>query len=322
MRAELIDVYRPIEGHLATLEDLVDRELVSEEPFLREFLDHFSRYGGKRVRPALLFLFGRALGEIDEGHIKVAAAAELVHVATLIHDDILDEAAIRRQRTTVNRLFGNERAVLLGDWVFTKAFEIVSRMEDARIMQRLVTTSREVCQGEMLQICHRCDFTMGEERYLELVRMKTGALFAFCCEMGAYLSGVTGPLLEACRRYGENLGVAFQIVDDCLDVTGREDVVGKSLGTDLAKGKMTLPILRALDLLDGEERRTLETVFAGDARKGEVLQRLEAVRAVDYSREKAKTFTEQAKVCLEAIDGRPLRRQMEHLADFVLNRHG
>jgi octaprenyl-diphosphate synthase len=316
----LKEAYIPIKGDLEAMEALLGVEMVSDEPFLREFLEHFAKYRGKRVRPALLFLFGRALGEVSEPHVRVAASAELIHVATLIHDDILDEASVRRQIKTPNSLWGNERAVLLGDWVFAKAFEITAAVKDFHVFGRMITTSREVCQGEMLQICHRHDLGVDENRYLHLIRMKTGSLFAFCCEMGAYLAGVKGEPLEAIRRYGENIGVAFQIIDDCLDITGKEDVVGKSLGTDVAKGKVTLPIIRAFQTLTGQDRARLEEAFRGANGRAEVQATVEGSDAVSYAKDRAGEFTERAKSTLAAIDGSPLRRRMEELADFVIER--
>ncbi|MCU0724154.1 MAG: polyprenyl synthetase family protein, partial [Planctomycetes bacterium] len=260
--------YLPVEEDLASMEEVIASALASPEPFLQEFLRHFRPYRGKRIRPALLFLFGRAFGRVGEDHVRAAAGAELLHVATLIHDDILDEASLRRKADTANRLWGNERSVLLGDWVFARAFETVGALKDPSALKRMVSTAAVVCQGEMLQICHRYDFGIGEARYLDLVRMKTGALFGFCCETGAALSGVEGARLEACRRYGEELGVAFQIIDDCLDLQGREEDVGKSLGTDVAKGKMTLPLIRALTVLPPEPREGLERAFRrGDGRE-------------------------------------------------------
>jgi len=320
MREALRKAYKPIEKDLLAMEALLDGEMTSEEPFLVEFLDHFSKYGGKRVRPALLFLFGRAFGEVKESHVCVAASSELIHMATLIHDDILDEASVRRQVKTPNTLWGNERSVLLGDWVFTKAFEIVCGLGDLRVVERLVSTSRAVCQGEMLQICHRHDLEVLENRYFDILRMKTGSLFAFCCEMGAFLSGARGQTLDACREYGENLGVAFQIIDDCLDVQGREESVGKTLGTDITKGKMTLPIIRALGTLPTEQRDRLARAFLGPDGREEVSRHVEEAGAVPYSRERAVQFTENAKRSLLAIDGSPIREQMEVLADFVVDR--
>ncbi|MHC4601226.1 MAG: polyprenyl synthetase family protein, partial [Planctomycetota bacterium] len=316
----LKEAYVPIKGDLEAMEALLSREMVSDEPFLREFLDHFAKYRGKRVRPALLFLFGRALGEVSESHVRVAASAELIHVATLIHDDILDEASVRRQIKTPNSLWGNERAVLLGDWVFAKAFEITAKVTDFHVFGRMITTSRQVCQGEMLQICHRHDLGVDEDRYLHLIRMKTGSLFAFCVEMGAYLSGASPEQLGPIREYGENIGVAFQIIDDCLDIMGKEEVVGKSLGTDVAKGKVTLPIIRAFQTLSGGDRTLLEEAFRGADGKAEVRARVEASDAVSYAKARAGDFTQQAKGNLAAIDGSPLRRRMEELADFVIQR--
>jgi octaprenyl-diphosphate synthase len=320
MGEALKKAYIPIEKDLEAMEALLSAEMTSDEPFLLEFLDHFAKYRGKRVRPALLFLFGRALGEVDEAHIRVGAGAELVHVATLIHDDILDEASVRRQIKTPNSLWGNERAVLLGDWVFAKAFEIVTAVGDIHVVSRMVSTSREVCQGEMLQICHRHDLAIEEERYLSLIRLKTGSLFAFCVEMGAYLSGVRGEELKTIRKYGENIGTAFQIIDDCLDIMGKEDVVGKSLGTDVAKGKMTLPIIRALRTLPDAGRTRLEEAFMGDNGRAEVKERVEESGAVQYAKELAGQYTETAKASLVSIDGSPLRERMEELADFVIAR--
>lgn len=302
------------------MEEVIAPAMSSAEPFLQEFFRHFRAYRGKRIRPALLFLFGRAFGEIEESHVRAAAAAELLHVATLVHDDILDEAAIRRKTDTANRLWGNERSVLLGDWVFARSFEIACGLGHPAVLRRMVETAREVCQGEMLQICHRHDLGIREERYLDLVRMKTGALFGFCCETGARLSGAEGERLDACRRYGEDLGVAFQIVDDCLDLQGREEVVGKSLGTDVAKGKMTLPLIRALDVLPPAARSDLADTFRAGAAREETGRRIEKAGGFAYSRARAGDYARAARADLAALDGSPVRSHMESLADFVVER--
>jgi octaprenyl-diphosphate synthase len=226
---------------------------------------HVERYRGKMLRPTMVFLCGQAFGPVGERHVIVAATCEMIHMATLVHDDVLDEAAVRRKGHTVNHLRGNEVAVMLGDYLISNAFHLCSRAGDPALNLRLGEVTNTLCEGELVQLSHREDLSLDERTYFEIVRRKTAVLIGACCELGAQLSGAPADAVAALRRFGEGIGVAFQIQDDLLDLEGRQDVVGKSLGRDLEKGKLTLPVIIHLAQASGEVReRTIEAIRARD----------------------------------------------------------
>ena len=240
--------------------DRVNAELLEDlrpgEADLRPLVDHVAGYRGKQLRPALVLLTAEACGHVQPAHVTVAKVIELIHTATLVHDDILDDASMRRRLPTVNSMHGNEVPVLLGDYLYALAFELAVAMDDPTCSRVLAAVVREVCQGEITQILHRFDFEWTEERYFQVIRDKTASLYGAAGRLGAHYAGADDASQHAFEDYGIELGVAFQIVDDCLDLVGDERVVGKSLGTDLIKGKLTLPLLRLLQGA-GERREHL-----------------------------------------------------------------
>ncbi|MFM8640421.1 MAG: polyprenyl synthetase family protein, partial [Planctomycetota bacterium] len=239
--------HAPPLANLASLLDEVgrtfERQLARDLPPVNTLCRHVERYRGKMLRPTMVFLCGSAFGPVGERHVSVAATCEMIHMATLVHDDVLDEADVRRKGQTINRLRGNEVAVMLGDYLISNAFHLCSRVGDPALNLRLGEVTNTLCEGELLQLSHRDDLSLDEPTYFEIVRRKTAVLIGVCCELGGRLSGAPEPAVAALGRFGERLGTAFQVQDDLLDLEGREDVVGKSLGRDLEKGKLTLPVI-------------------------------------------------------------------------------
>jgi octaprenyl-diphosphate synthase len=250
---------------LAEVGKAFERQLASDLPPVNTLCRHVERYRGKMLRPTMVFLCGQAFGTVGERHVIVAATCEMIHMATLVHDDVLDEAEVRRKGHTVNHLRGNEVAVMLGDYLISNAFHLCSRAGDPALNLRLGEVTNTLCEGELVQLSHRDDLSLDERTYFEIVRRKTAVLIGACCELGAQLSGAPADAVAALRRFGEGIGVAFQIQDDLLDLEGRQDVVGKSLGRDLEKGKLTLPVIIHLAQASGEVReRTIEAIRARD----------------------------------------------------------
>jgi len=250
---------------LAEVGKAFERQLASDLPPVNTLCRHVERYRGKMLRPTMVFLCGQAFGPVGERHVIVAATCEMIHMATLVHDDVLDEAEVRRKGHTVNHLRGNEVAVMLGDYLISNAFHLCSRAGDPSLNLRLGEVTNTLCEGELVQLSHREDLSLDERTYFEIVRRKTAVLIGACCELGAQLSGAPADAVAALRRFGEGIGVAFQIQDDLLDLEGRQDVVGKSLGRDLEKGKLTLPVIIHLAQASGEVReRTIEAIRARD----------------------------------------------------------
>ncbi len=314
-------IYEPIRGHMEEMEDFLSQELDSGQPSLDKYTGHLARYRGKRLRPALVFFAAKAVGEVGRAQVEVAAAAELMHCATLVHDDILDEADVRRNVETVNRKWGNEKAVLLGDFVFTKAFEIVVRRGGLDLAHRLVSAAQEICLGEMLQIERRFDFGLDEKTYLSIIAMKTASLFRFCAGAGAALAGGSQQSVDAMHGFASGLGVAFQIVDDCLDLVGDEVLAGKSLGTDIDKGKMTLPIIHALAARGEGAGGEIERAFR-EGRTSPVLRKLlRDSDSLEYAFARAGEHVSEALRALDGLPPSPARQHAALLGRFVLERN-
>src|SRR5271170_7103906 len=217
------------------------------EPQIAAFAQYALTAQGKQLRPMLVSLSGEALGKLNDAHLTVAVIIEMVHLATLVHDDIIDEAQLRRGRLTLPANWGNEVSVLLGDCLFAHALKLAASFPTPVICRAVSAATNTVCAGEILQSRSRGDFDVTREHYLKMLAMKTGELFALSCDLGGFLSDATPARREWLRQYGMALGTAYQLYDDCLDVLGSETAAGKSLGADLAKGKMTLPVIIVRD---------------------------------------------------------------------------
>lgn len=221
------------------------------------YIAYICNTSGKRIRPALAILVGGATGAVTEDHRKIGVILELIHMATLVHDDIIDGASARRSMPTSNAKWGNSLAVLLGDAIFSHALTLATDFNSIEICRKVGNAAKEVCQGEILQTQRRFDLTLSKEEYFKVIEMKTGALFAAATGLSAAVSGLNDADEEKLADYGMKLGTAYQIYDDCLDLVGTEEVVGKTLGTDLAKGKLTLPILNLLEEVSESQREEI-----------------------------------------------------------------
>ena len=222
------------------MNDQLQSDLAPDDPSLRPLLDHVARFRGKQLRPALVYLTGHLFGNVTPAHDTCAKVVELIHTATLVHDDILDGAAMRRSEATINELHGNEVPVLLGDYIYALGFHMAVSLDDPTCARMFSDAVRLVCQGEIVQCLHRGDTSWDEARYLRVIGEKTASLYAAACRVGAHYAGAESNQIEALASFGYDLGLAFQIIDDCLDLNGDEAVGGKSLGTDLGLGKLTL----------------------------------------------------------------------------------
>src|ERR1700677_433112 len=239
----------------------VARQLAAQSDGFEPQIATFAKYAltaqGKQLRPILVSLSGEAIGALKEAHLTVAVIIEMIHLATLVHDDVLDDAQMRRGRLTLAAAWGNETSVLLGDCLFAHALKLAASFPTPEICRAVASATNTVCAGEILQNCSRKDFNVARAHYFKMLAMKTGELFALSCDLGGFLSEATAARRESLRQYGLALGTAYQLYDDCLDVLGSEAVAGKSLGADLAKGKMTLPILIVRDRATPEDQARL-----------------------------------------------------------------
>ena len=239
----LARVIQLVQAQLDEVETRITRQATAFDPAIEAYVAYAIGGRGKRLRPLVALLAGGATGKIDPGHIDLAVIVELIHVATLVHDDIMDEAERRRSQPTVNARWGNSLSVLLGDCLFAHALSLSTNFENAEIGRAIANTASRVCSGEMIQTQRRFDLKLGVEDYLRIVEMKTGSLFATAAELAAKISEADPSVINTLKNFGIRIGTAYQIYDDCLDIAGDEKVTGKTLGTDLRKGKFTLPVL-------------------------------------------------------------------------------
>ncbi len=321
-RRHLAKLYEPVEGELRQVETLLQQELESPHAAVGELTAHSLKLGGKRLRPAFVLLAGSAAGRVTHEHVVLGTVMEMIHTATLIHDDVLDSADLRRHVQTSHALFGREASVLLGDYLFTHAFFLCSSLESTFACRTIGRATNIVCEGEMRQIASRGRFEIDEEEYLSIIEGKTAELCACCCQLGAHYAGADEATCEALDRFGRYLGIAFQIVDDLLDVEGDESVTGKSLGTDLDQQKPTLPIIRLLETLNGTRReQVLRNLQSSDAEARSTVRRLLVeTESLAYARNRAEEFASRARDILDVLAAGPARQSLELMAHFVVHR--
>jgi len=250
----LTRVTRAVQSELEQVESRIAQQAAAFDPAIEGYVTYAIGSRGKRLRPVMALLGGGASGGITPGHVDLAVIVELIHIATLVHDDIMDEAERRRAQPTVNARWGNSLSVLLGDCLFAQALNLSTNFDNSEISRTIARAAREVCSGEIIQTQRRFDLHLAIEDYLRIVEMKTGSLFAAAAELGAVLNGADLETTRALKDFGRKIGAAYQIYDDCLDIAGNEADIGKTLGTDLRKGKMTLPILLLLRSAPADER--------------------------------------------------------------------
>ncbi len=248
----------PVEPFLEAVGKGLAQQVENFEPETAAYADYALNGQGKQLRPALVALTANALGKVNPSHVKVAVIIEMVHLATLVHDDVMDEAEIRRGRLTLAANWGNDIAVLFGDCLFARALTLAASFPTPDVCRAVAMATNTVCAGEIVQTQHRGDFGFTREQYFKVLEMKTAELFALSCELSAFLSGANPELRSKFRQFGLAFGTAYQVYDDCIDLFGSESAAGKSLGTDLSKGKLTLPLLLAWEQADATDRAQLQ----------------------------------------------------------------
>ncbi len=327
----LLSVQSFLADKIVEVESRFDEQLVSALPPVSALCAHIERYRGKMLRPTLVLLCGLATRAdasqtLDADHITLAAVTEMVHMATLVHDDVLDEAEVRRRGLTVNKLRGNEAAVILGDFLIASSYHLCSQTRRPEAALVIGRASMDMCEGELLQLHHRENFSIDETTYEAIVRRKTGALIGASCRLGGLASGAAAEVCDALDAFGLHLGAAFQIQDDLLDLTGRERVVGKSVGQDAKTGKLTLPVIHHLVNADNAQR--LETVRlldllaeqadGVDAR--DLAGALDTTGSIEHARREAVDRVEQAKSCLACLGKSDAKSLLEFLTKAVVDR--
>lgn len=313
--------FGPIATDIAEAERIFDRTLAHHKGPFGPLVEHLAHYRGKRLRPALLLLTAKACGKVTAAHHTLAAAMEMIHTATLVHDDVLDEADTRRHAATFNARWGNKVSILLGDMLFTHAFHLTSTVDGRACLITGEVTNR-VCAGELRQVTERGNLELSEADYFDIIDGKTAALTECCGRLGALYAGASEEIAAQLASYGRNLGLAFQIADDVLDLVGTEDAVGKTLGTDLAQQKLTLPVIHCLHRLAPNEAAKLrELIRAGGEGMGlRVLHALEKTQSVAYARRKADDLARAAKAELECLPRGECRAILEMVAEWSVRR--
>jgi len=308
---------------LAQVDTLFARELLSDLPAVNTLVGHVSKFRGKMLRPMLLLTSGLAAGDeatgLRDAHVVLATVVEMVHMATLVHDDILDGAEVRRRGATINHLRGNEAAVLLGDYLISHAFHLCSSLESQEASRLIGHTTNVVCEGELMQNAHRRHWKLDEKTYYQIIYRKTAALTESCCRLGAMFSTLQSDRIAALTTYGRNLGLAFQIIDDILDICGQQKTVGKSLGTDIEKGKLTLPMIHFLRHAAPPHRQLLiDLLEAPDHERIEHVRQLVGPSdSIAYARQAAEHLVDQAIDALDVLPASEARDVLTEMARYV-----
>ena len=325
-----------VEEALSEVEAAFAAELCSDLPCVNQLVEHIEGYRGKMLRPMLVIASGLACASgqppLGREHVITATIVEMVHMATLVHDDVLDDASTRRGGSTVNQLRGNEAAVMLGDYLISHSYHLCAKLERIDVGQMISRTTNEVCEGELLQLANRNNWNLDEQTYFQIIQRKTASLCGVCCRLGAHLNEASPELVSQLGQYGEHVGVAFQIVDDLLDLTGDERVVGKSLGRDLAKGKLTLPLIHALGTLDTAGRARMLNLIkmaAEDAADGDSGDRfsvelsgiLKDAGSLEYARATADARIGEARKCLAQLPESAAKTLLHELAGVTVTRN-
>jgi octaprenyl-diphosphate synthase len=317
------DPYQPIAADLEEVERILACSLKNQHARVAEVVSHVHHYRGKRLRPMLLLLAARACGRATPAHHVLGAVVEMIHTATLVHDDVLDGARIRRRMATVNAVWGVQTSVLLGDYLFTHAFHLASTLDDARACRKIGEATDRVCEGELCQVLQRGNYNLSEAEYFDIIDGKTAELTACCCHLGALYSSTSQDVVQALSRYGRRVGLAFQIADDLLDLVGEEKTTGKSLGTDLEQQKLTLPLIYLLNQGDKRLSARVRQILCDSANhKREALRPfLEESGGLEYAQRRAKELAAEARAELACLPASACRSILETLTERVVHRN-
>jgi octaprenyl-diphosphate synthase len=315
--------YGLIEADMHKVRKLIDEQVASQSSAAEGVLSYVRAHRGKMLRPALVLLSGRCCGQTSSLHLQIAAIVELIHTATLLHDDVIDESQQRRGRQTVNSLYGNETAVLSGDFLFSKVFRMCAEMRDSAVSKILADTCIRVCQGELEQNFHRRNWQLSETDYIRIITEKSASFLSSCCHLGALAANAQPSQISALADFGLNIGIAFQITDDVLDIVGSEQTMGKRAGSDFDRNKLTLPLIHLLSNADADARAALiEILESPEQTHGAKARLLEHNGSLDYARACAAQFHKAAVETLAVLRRSDAKAALIETADFCINRPG
>lgn len=306
---------------METVDAVIRARLNSDVVLIRTIGEYIIGAGGKRMRPVLLLLVAQALGYKGNHHHLMAAAVEFIHTATLLHDDVVDESDLRRGRGTANAVFGNAASVLVGDYLYSRAFEMMVDVDSMQIMRIMSGATTVIAEGEVLQLLNIHDPDVSQDRYLQVVRFKTAKLFEAAAEAGAVLAGASGFQQEAAAAYGRHIGTAFQLVDDVLDYNGDVGALGKNVGDDLREGKPTLPLIRVLEVGTPEQKQLVrEAIEKGEADFDAVARAIQETGALEHASRCAVAEAALARQAIEILPDSPARQALIDFCTFAIER--
>lgn len=313
-----------VEPDFQAVNKFIVEQLHSNVPLVENIGHYIVDAGGKRLRPLLVLLSARACGISNEQHIPMAAVVEFIHTATLLHDDVVDMSTLRRGRPTVNAEWNNPSSVLVGDFIYSRAFQVLVQIGDMRIMEIMADTTNRIAEGEVLQLISKTNTDVSESTYSQVIQSKTAILFQAAAQCGAILAGAEEDNCEALKTFGNHLGIAFQLIDDALDYDGDAEAMGKNVGDDLAEGKPTLPLIYAMENGSPEEIELIRAALTAKSLDQELLQNvIQIVRnsnALLYTRDKAQQEVDNALKCLKNLPDSTFRDSMADLARFAMSR--
>jgi octaprenyl-diphosphate synthase len=320
-----VPAFRLIDEQLSRVRNLINQQLTSHVKAgdINGLLEHISSSSGKMIRPGLVLLAGRCCGKITDKHISVAAIIEMIHNATLLHDDVIDEGKKRRGLPTINSLWGNESAVLLGDFILSHVFKMCAQLE-SRVSDVIATAAVRLCKGELRQVVQKRYWQLNEAEYIDVITEKSAVLFSSSCFLGGFLAGARESQAKSLADFGLNAGIAFQITDDLLDIAGDESKTGKTLGSDVDKHKLTLAVIHLLKTVDEREKNTIINSFLDtrDAQydKNALLETLDRYGSLEYARNRARESVTAAKRALAGLKQNDAKDALIEIAEFMAGR--
>lgn len=319
---EITEVRDLIADDMQAVNDLILKRLESDVVLINQIGHYIINSGGKRLRPMLVLIAARALGYKGNQHIDIAAIIEFIHTATLLHDDVVDESDMRRSRETANAVWGNAASVLVGDFLYSRSFEMMVDVDQMRVMEILSHATNRIAEGEVLQLLNLNDPDVTEEKYREVILRKTAVLFEAGTRLGAVLTNADQEIEKQLAEYGLHLGIAFQIIDDALDYGSSDQDIGKNIGDDLAEGKPTLPLLRAMQQCSKDKVPLLKSVIehGGADQLDEVLAIIHNTDAIEYTFQQAELEADKAIECLSSLPDSPYKQALIFLANYAVKR--
>ena len=318
----LSTILSPIKSDLLAVNEVIRASLYSEVPLVNQVAGHIIQGGGKRLRPSTLLLVGGLFGPIRKEHHELAAVIEFIHTATLLHDDVVDQSTKRRNHKTANTIFGNAASVLVGDFIYSRAFQMMVKINHMKVMEVLANTTNTIAEGEVLQLLNIHNASIKDEDYLKVVYYKTAKLFESAAELGAIIGGAHDNDIKALAQFGKHMGIAFQLIDDVLDLSGNPEEIGKNLGDDLAEGKPTLPLLYAMKKGSDDQKNIIRAAIenGGLTELESVLKAVKDTKASEYVKQLAKEEIEKGEKLIQHIKSSVYKNTLLTLTQFVTSR--